>query len=70
MLSGAETGGWIGQGNRCLSVPEDARAQWPVLPHNPYRKDGRAELSEGRQVVSAQVAPETPQRVFTLGIAD
>jgi len=21
---------------------------WPALPHNPYRKDGRAEASEGR----------------------
>ncbi len=69
-LSGAEAGGWIGQGNWRLTVPEDARVQWPVLPHNPYRKDGRAEMSEGRVVVSAQVAPETPHRVFTLSIAD
>ena len=25
---------------------------WPALPHNPYRKDGRAEAEEGRIVVT------------------
>jgi len=29
-------------------LPEVASVRWPVLPHNPYRKDGRAGPSEGR----------------------
>ena len=32
---------------RC-SVPDTASLFWPALPHNPYRKDGRAEPAEGR----------------------
>lgn len=29
-------------------LPEGASVHWPVLPHNPYRKDGRAGAMEGR----------------------
>ncbi|MDP7449827.1 MAG: hypothetical protein QF689_14640, partial [Candidatus Latescibacteria bacterium] len=35
-----------------LEAPAGARLRWPVLPHNPYRKDGHAETSEGRIVLS------------------
>ena len=35
-----------------LSLPEEARVSWPVLPHNPYMGDGRAQIAEGRLVVS------------------
>ncbi|HIQ22449.1 MAG TPA: hypothetical protein EYH34_14595 [Planctomycetes bacterium] len=31
-----------------LDLPPGAALRWPVLPHNPYRKDGRAEPAEGR----------------------
>ena len=33
-----------------LRFPEDATMDW-ASPHNPYRKDGRAEVGEGRVVV-------------------
>lgn len=31
-----------------LHLPLSASLHWPALPHNPYRKDGRAEPAEGR----------------------
>ena len=34
-----------------LLLPKGARIEWPALPHNPYRKGGEAEASEGRIVV-------------------
>jgi hypothetical protein len=33
-------------------VPEEASLLWPVLPHNPYTKDGHAEAHEGRIVLA------------------
>jgi hypothetical protein len=44
-------GAWIEHGGVRLSVPKIADVRWPVVPHNPYRKDGRAEPSEGRIVI-------------------
>lgn len=32
----------------CLHVHENTSLHWPALPHNPYRKDGRATFKEGR----------------------
>ncbi len=31
-----------------FKLPEVASLHWPALPHNPYRKDGRAAAMEGR----------------------
>lgn len=35
-----------------LTLPATATLDWPCLPHNPYRKDGHAEPSEGRIVIT------------------
>ena len=47
-LSSAEVGGQLTYGGCRFVLPEVATVHWPVLPHNPYRKDGRASVKEGR----------------------
>lgn len=42
---------WIRHGGVRVALPQGATLRWPVLPHNPYRKDGRAETEEGRLVI-------------------
>jgi hypothetical protein len=50
-LEAEKIGGWIEHGSCRLRLPRGATVQWPVLPHNPYRADGRATVDEGRLVV-------------------
>jgi hypothetical protein len=47
-LSADELAGSLTHAGWRLKVPKAATLIWPALPHNPYRKDGRAEASEGR----------------------
>jgi len=47
-LAPAQIGAWIAHGGWRLHVPDTAKLHWPALPHNPYRKDGRAGPDEGR----------------------
>jgi len=51
-------GQWIEHAGFRLNVPTAAGVRWPVLPHNPYRKDGRAEASEGRLVIDLPFSSE------------
>jgi len=44
----AQVAGGVSHGAVRLLVPDTASLFWPALPHNPYRKDGRAEPAEGR----------------------
>lgn len=60
------TNGWIEHAHARLTLPPGTRVEWPVLPHNPYRKDGHAEPSEGRIVLSTPLA--TSPRTFRLTI--
>ncbi|HID21395.1 MAG TPA: hypothetical protein EYP14_03225 [Planctomycetaceae bacterium] len=46
-----QTGAWFAHHGWRISVPQGASVVWPVLPHNPYRKDGRATAAEGRIVL-------------------
>jgi hypothetical protein len=39
-----------------LHLPARATVRWPVLPHDPYRKDGRADPADGRMVVDVPLA--------------
>jgi hypothetical protein len=45
-------GPWIAHGKARLTLPAHTRVDWPVLPHNPYVKDGHAAPAEGRVVLS------------------
>jgi hypothetical protein len=44
-------GAWLEHAGVRFHLPEDVVAHWPVLPHNPYTKDGHAEIEEGRIVL-------------------
>jgi hypothetical protein len=51
-LQTEELGGWFEDNGWRIEVPAGSTLSWPVLPHNPYRKDGHAELSEGRIIIT------------------
>lgn len=47
----AELAGSLLYGGCRFTLPPAAHLAWPILPHNPYVKDGHAEPSEGRVVL-------------------
>ena len=49
-------------------LPKGSTVTWPVLPHNPYRKDGRATPAEGRIVISIPVSPDVEEQIVTLSV--
>jgi hypothetical protein len=63
----AVEGGWIEHGNWRLTLPSGSRCCWPVLPHNPYRKDGLATIEEARLVVSIPL-PDESSRSLKLAV--
>lgn len=67
-VSGEQLGSWIQQSGYRLAIPAEATVKWPVLPHNPYTKDGYAKSSEGRIVVSLPFSREKPEYKLTLSI--
>jgi hypothetical protein len=48
MLSAAELEGSLTYNGCRLQLPSTATLHWPALPHDPYRKDGRATPDQGR----------------------
>ncbi len=46
-----QAGAWIEHAGVRITLPPAADVRWPVLPHNPYRKDGCALPPEGRIVI-------------------
>ena len=54
-----EAGEWFELGIWRITVPPKASLTWPVLPHNPYTKDGHAEPREGRIVMTLPFSSET-----------
>ncbi|MFN2157704.1 MAG: hypothetical protein ACK2UX_20930 [Anaerolineae bacterium] len=68
-IASDESGGWIGWGKWCLTVPAGSRFQWPVLPFNPYAADGAAPLDEAAGVLTVPLnAAET--RVLYLSVKE
>ncbi len=55
-LTAAEAGAWFEHNGWRVELPQDSSLRWPVLPHNPYRKDGGAEPGEGRIVLTVPFA--------------
>jgi hypothetical protein len=51
-LAPGEAGDWIEHRGWHVSLPAEASLQWPVFPHNPYTKDGRAELLDARIIMT------------------
>lgn len=50
-LAPGEAGAWFAHRGWRVSLPAGASVVWPVLPHQPYARDGRAGIGEGRIVV-------------------
>jgi hypothetical protein len=67
-LSSEEAGGWIEHAGWRLSLPEGSKVTWPVLPHNPYVKDGSATVGEGRIVVTLPFPADRQECVLTLSV--
>lgn len=44
-----------------VHCPAGGRLQWPVLPHNPYRKDGHATIEEGLIVLTMPLSSASAQ---------
>ncbi len=61
-LSADQVGGSITHAGWRLKVPASATLLWPALPHNPYRKDGRAEAREGR--ISVRIPFDADHRQY------
>lgn len=47
-LDATKLGGWLRFRGVRYAVPTGTTLYWPVLPHNPYRRDGSSVVSEGR----------------------
>jgi hypothetical protein len=69
-LSAEKAGGWISHAGWKLSLPEGSSVTWPVLPHNPYRKDGRATVGEGRIVVTIPFSSQMEECLVVLSSKD
>lgn len=67
-LTGDKAGGWIAHAGWKLSLPPAAKVTWPVLPHNPYRKDGAAEPPEGRIVVTLPFSQDVSEYELTITV--
>lgn len=69
-LSADRLGGWIAHAGYRVSTPPTATLLWPVLPHNPYRADGRATLEEARLVLRIRLDPEHRECAVLLEVPD
>jgi hypothetical protein len=62
----AHLGRRIEHGKARITLPADTTLDWPVLPHNPYRKDGSATPAEGRIVLSSPI--DAKPRTFRIEV--
>ena len=67
-LSPDQVGGWVAHAGWRVRVPACASLHWPALPHNPYRKDGRGEPSEGRLEVRIPFQAGHREHVVTIHV--
>jgi len=69
-LSAEQIGGWVSHAGWRLHLPSCASLHWPALPHNPYRKDGRAGASEGRIEIRIPFGPEPRKHNVRVELAE
>jgi hypothetical protein len=50
-LKAAEVGDHVVYRGLRITVPQGSRLRWPVLPHDPYKRDGAASLHSGKLVL-------------------
>jgi hypothetical protein len=68
VLAAGEAGAWFEHNGARVSLPPQAAVTWPVLPHNPYRKDGRAEPGEARIVITLPFGPDVLSHQLTVAV--
>lgn len=61
-LTSEEAGGAFEYRGYRVELPAGSTVVWPALPHNQYRKDGHAELFEGRIVVVMPLGTDPGKR--------
>jgi hypothetical protein len=69
-LSAEQLTGRIDYAGYRVHLPGSASLHWPALPHNPYRKDGRASPSEGRIEIRIPLTSDAPRHRVRLEIAE
>jgi len=69
-LSPEQLGGSLSYAGYRLHVPASASLHWPALPHNPYRKDGRAGASEGRIEIRMPFGPKPRKHALRVEIVE
>jgi hypothetical protein len=69
-LSAEDAGGWIEHDGWRAVMPKGSQLDWPILPHNQYRKDGRAEAAEGKLVVTMPLKSKGDSAVLELAVTD
>jgi hypothetical protein len=67
-LTAAEAGGFFEHNGWHISLPPGSSLQWPVLPHDQYKKDGAATVDEGRIVVSLPLDAERKSQEVSVRI--
>jgi hypothetical protein len=67
-LKPGEAGAWFGHHGWRISIPAEASVVWPAIPHNPYRKDGRATAAEGRIVVVLPFSQQVRRHELSLEV--
>lgn len=65
-LTPKQLGGSVTHAGCRMYLPPAATLHWPVLPHNPYRKDGRAGVDEGRIEIRIPFDGEHRSQLVTL----
>jgi hypothetical protein len=63
-----QAGAWFAHHGWRVALPPDATVTWPVLPHNPYRKDGRAETAEARIVITLPFERDVTRQEITVEV--
>ncbi|MBC8868243.1 MAG: hypothetical protein H8E44_02435 [Planctomycetes bacterium] len=69
-ISPEQLGGQVAYAGYRLHLPPTASLHWPALPHNPYRKDGRATAEEGRIEIRIPLDEARSRHKITMEIVD
>ena len=67
-LTAEQAGAWFEHNGWRVTLPAKSEVNWPVLPHNPYRKDGRAEPQEGRILLALPFSGQVTTQDIVLSI--
>ena len=69
-LTSEQLGGALTHAGYTFHLPKNATMHWPALPHNPYRKDGRASAAEGRIELRIPFDKQNSAYTITVEVAE